>query len=227
MAGAIGNFVSGSSGTDASSYTFTSVAAGGSGNAYVIVGIEHRPAGGVKTVSTVTWNGHSLTRVGTERTSDSDGNGSFCCCSIWITSTPVPVGTSGDLVVTLSGTTLRCFHELAVATGIDPAGFATAENGTGANPTSTTVNVPQDGILYAVAGNNSDVSATWSGATESADAPVGAESNRASTAFISGTAAETGRTISVTWAATGGDQALKVATFSVGASPRSQAVVMG
>ena len=227
MAGTISDFVSGSSGADASSYTFTSVAAGGAGNAYVIVGIEHRPNAAGRTVSTVTWNGHSLTRIGTERVSDSDANNSFCCCSIWITSTPVPVGASGDLVVTLTGTTLRLFCELAVATGINPAGFATAENGAGANPTSTTIDVPQDGILYAIAGNNSNVTAAWTGATESADAQVGAEASRTSTAYISGTTAETGRTISVTWSAAGGDQALKVATFSAAAAPRSQAAIMG
>jgi hypothetical protein len=132
----------------------------------------------------------------------------------------VPTGTTGDVVVTLSGAGGSCDIGVYRVTGLGSAtAFDTAVNSdeAGGGVVSTTIDVPGNGFVIGVAMFEADVATTtWVGASENYDESNGDGSPEIVTAAMSSAlGAETGRTVSATSTVTSGnDCTLAVGTWA-------------
>jgi hypothetical protein len=129
----------------------------------------------------------------------------------------VPTGAIGDVVITGDDS----FYNLTIAVAVADVPVTLADSGSatnGAGVMSATVDVPAGGSLLALSSNlgpdPDNRAATWSGATGAENFAAGTIAGR-STAFDTGLGAETGRAVSVEYAATwAGDRFLYVATLA-------------
>jgi hypothetical protein len=216
----------GSSGTDASSYTFSTVPIGtAASNRWCIALVKWRRATPT-TLTSVTIGGVTASLV-KERNYDSGGGaGSTTGLSIWVAN--VPAGTTADLVVTLAATVLRCAYALATVNGINPTATDTAE-ATGADPLVASIDVAEDGVIAAVAANGNTATGAWSSLTEDVDANVEA-SSWYGVAYHDDAAAESNRAISCDLTGTITDHVMIAASFAPAAAAsaaRSFGAVIG
>jgi hypothetical protein len=215
----------GSSGTDASSYTFSAVPIGtAAADRWCIALIKWRRATPT-TLTSVTIGGVTASLV-KERNYDSGGGGSTTGLSIWVAN--VPTGTTADLVVTLAATVLRCAYALATVNGINPTATDTAE-ATGADPLAATIDVAEDGVIAAVASNANTATGAWSGLTEDVDANVEA-SSWYGVAYHDDATAESNRAISCDLTGTISDHVMIAASFAAAvaaSAARSYGAVIG
>lgn len=154
-----------SSTTDASSYTFTSADIGTATDRSIVVVAVHATRGSSFSVSSVTIGGVSATQV--------ISSGSTLVTSIWYASGVT--GTTGNIVVTMSGATTRCLvgvyalYNLRSNTPID-SDQTFAISGTGL---TRTINTKVDGVIIgAGSSSSSGRTYTWTGATENYDTVV-------------------------------------------------------
>ncbi len=138
---------SATSGSDASSYTFSSLSFGAAAAArYIVVGIAAR-ATGSQTISSVTIGGVPATQVAIQQGSES---GNQTTAAMYIAA--VPTGTTGAVVVTFSGAMIRC--GVSVYRLEDPASatpYSTDTGGTtgsGGNSGSA-LDIPAGGVAIA------------------------------------------------------------------------------
>ncbi len=153
------------SGTDTNAYTFsTQNFSTAASDRYIIAGISFRAVGTI-TFSSVTLGGVSAT-VSAASYNTSGGNSTGTCIA-WAN---VPTGTSGNVVVNLSGTALRCGHGLWNVTGM---ASSTSDGGgsTAAAPTYS-INIPAGGFAIACAYTAGTSTATWTNLTEKYDEAV-------------------------------------------------------
>jgi hypothetical protein len=135
---------------------------------YVVVGVDYLFSGS-RTVSTLTINGVSATRI--------VGPSSATNVSIEMWGAFVPSGATGDVVVTLSGASLGCGIGVWALSGLYSA--TPVDTGTtNSNPGTDTLNTSSNGYLIAM-----DTSAaalgtrTWTNLTEQFDETVDAPSS--------------------------------------------------
>lgn len=131
---------------------------------YIIAAIDCRDAS-ARTVSTLTIGGVTATLIYAYQTSGT-------ICGFWVAL--VPTGTTGDVVITFSGSVARSgVSTYRLLTSYDPTAYSDAQQDTTAtsNHLDITLNVPAAGVaLAAVFYNNSTTaSITWSGLTEDYD----------------------------------------------------------
>ena len=164
-----------SSGVDSSTYTFSSVAFGAAHPSRVVYwaggGIGN---GALRTVSSVTIGGvtatvmHSST-VGTSR--------------VDIYAALVPTGTTGDIVVTYSGTMFNCGG--AVWSAVDAIAGTTAFHTAATTTDAASININVDTLGYAIGVSfaNGGTSCTWTGLTEESDTLIEAGNNVSTAAY--------------------------------------------
>jgi hypothetical protein len=203
----------GNSATDATSYTFTAVPIGtAASDRSVVVGIYGRRSGAISCTG-VTIGGVNAALLA-QVNANSDANASVSDVSLWVAN--VPSGITADVVATFDNTSIRCGYALATINGVDPAPFDTAA-AQNSDTLADTINVPADGAVFAFAGGSFGASytgAAWTGATEFADAQIGAEQSAYAAASIFGLPAQTARSLQCAFTmATGVDQGLVAASF--------------
>lgn len=133
-------------------------------NRYVLVGIYG--SSGTRTVSSVTIGGVSATLVsdGTNsaRIQHSAGTSEF-----WIAA--VPTGTTANISITWSGSQNRC--GAGVWTMVRPKSTTAVDvdSSNSASPASVTLTTTNPGVVFAIGGNNSTGSYSWTNVTERYD----------------------------------------------------------
>jgi hypothetical protein len=162
---------------------------------YVVVGVTGTGVSGFS-ISTLTVQGISATKA-VETVGATRG-----FASIWIVA--VPTGTTGDVVITWSGTVVRAgigvwaVYDIASATPTATNSGSVA-SGSGA---SNSVNVSANGVNISIAYDNGDNTQppipTWTGVTQRYNLNVAGDSNTGGD-FTEGSAGETPRSISVAW----------------------------
>jgi hypothetical protein len=146
---------------DRTTYTFASLDIGtASPTRKVIVGIT-TGATADRTISSVTVAGIAASLVDT--ISDFNGIGTYYRAALYIAE--VPTGTTGNVVVTMSGATSACGVGIWAADGLASATATTTTTDTD-DPFSLNINTTAGGIVVAIV-NNSPV--TWTGLTENFD----------------------------------------------------------
>lgn len=188
---------SASSGTNATSYTFSSKSFGTAhANRVIVVGVLSYCSGSSHVIGSVTIGGVSATQI---RRSDSDVQGS----AIW--AAVVPTGTTGDIVVDGSPDTLDwcAIGWWRMVTGNGITSYATAQNRT--DPIDIDVNTVAGGAVTAVAMSTSG-SISWTGPTEQFNTTV--ESDPYSGAHTYPTTAQTPMNIAASVGADGAGTAV-------------------
>lgn len=195
---------------DSSSYTFASQNLGAADAArYIIVGIQCRRTLNTNTISSVTVGGVTASLVVTA------DRGNQSKCAIYIAA--VPTGTTGDVVVTFSGTANRCGIALWSAVGISSATASDTDSSiTGTAPTMS-IDVPAGGFAVAVGCENALTTATWTGLTERSDTQAEITMTSASDEFAS---AQTGLSVTITFASTVADEIGVIASWAPAASTK-------
>lgn len=159
-----------SSTADTNSYTFSAQNLGteAADRCIVVEVAARRAAATVTTISTVTVGGSSaavLRQLSVEESSTATVVG--------IAAVLLPTGTSGDVVVTFSGSMVRARIALSTLTGADDCTVAADSDESELNDPSVALDVPDDGSAVAICGyNTGSGSATWTGLTETHDAVV-------------------------------------------------------
>lgn len=124
----------------ASSYTFTARSLGSTAaDRVIIVALSMRVAGTTTTVSSVTVAGSSASQI---VSSPNNSGGNTTLTEIWAVA--VAAGTTGDVVVTFSGSVLRCGVNVWRMVGASGAA-ASASGGSTADPSTSTLTIPANG----------------------------------------------------------------------------------
>lgn len=162
--------------TDLSTYTFSSRTIA-PGKVVVTIGLSNNTV----TVSTVTVAGNSASLILRQTVGG---------VSVEMWEVDISSGTTADVVVTCSGTSGRCFIQLYSLTNV----AASTHHTNSAATTSTTLNIPANGVAIAAGHDSSGGVSTWSGLTEDVDdVAEAASSTSASDAFAT---QQTGLTVS-------------------------------
>ena len=180
---------SGSSTTDASSYTFSARALGSAlNNRKIIICVMAETPSSGRSISAISVGGVSATQV----VAITAGTGSRIN-EIWIAT--VPTGTTGDVVVTISGGNMvRCAVAVYRAENIPTAAYQTKTDNSGG--LSVSVNVPARGIAVGSAYSATVAAYGWTGLTEDLDIAVESQA-RFSTASAAFASVQSGLTVSV------------------------------
>lgn len=151
--------------SDLSTYTFTSCDIGTDTNRSIVVVAVHATRGSSFSVSSVTIGGVSATQV--------NSSGSSLITSVWYAAGVT--GTTGNIVVTMSGATTRCLigvyalYNLRSNTPVD-SDTTFSISGTSL---SRTINTRLDGVIIgAGSSSSSGRTYTWTGATENYDTVI-------------------------------------------------------
>lgn len=190
-----------SSSSNASSYTFSGQAIGtAASDRYVIVAAT----GGAnfsQSINSCTVGGAATTRVANVS--------GFECAAIFITNAPVTSGTTADIVINCSSTLLQMQSVVYVINGSPVLHDTLATTGT--NP-SGSIDAALNGCIVAIATHNdSSHTATWTGLTENDDTAL--EDNRNTWASLNPTAAESNRTVGVTFSSSVAGDVLVAASW--------------
>ncbi len=201
----------GVSATDGTSFTFSGKSIGtAAANRKVAVAIcGRKDTTGAYSVSTVTVGGISASQI---VDNFAEVGGIILGVALW--QADVPTGTTADVVVTFSANTLDCGIGLFAVYGAAAAADATATST--ANPCTTTINVPANGVSMGVATTyTTNPTYTWdAGLTERWDTGIdppgsGITFTGASDAFA---ALQTGMTVTVTPSSASGNR-MALASF--------------
>lgn len=149
-------------GTNLTTYTFAGQNLGAAdAGRYIVVCVESR-ASLARTISTVTVGGVSASIA----VQVSNGNN-----VAGIAIAAVPTGTTGDVVVTFSGSVLRAAVQLYRVLGIDSATPADFDSSAAADPT-VNLDVPAGGVAFGCVLTTSTGTTAWTGLTEDHDSVV-------------------------------------------------------
>lgn len=198
--------------TDVTTYTFSSQNLGtAASDRHIIVAVAARALGATAcTISSVTVGGVAATI--SHQVSNNTTNSNVVGLAI----AAVPSGTTGDIVVTLSRSALRCRIAAYRATTINPTATDTGTDTTAASSqVSDTIDVPAGGCAVAVtmvAIVTPPTTWTWGGVTEDHDATVetSASVSGASSAFA---ASQSGLSVTATYIGTNIEPALAIAAW--------------
>lgn len=192
--------------TDASSYTFSSVSLGtADADRHILVATGAR-ASSARTITGVTIAGISATELRDSSADQTNG-------SLWIAA--VPSGTTGNIVLTYSGTMVRAHIAVFRLVGINPTPVDVDSHGiAGSSSAARTVTLDSVAGGYAVGAyvaSGASTTASWSGVTEDYDFSYEASGNRASGGH--GSTAGTSVTVTATPSGSVLDGILIAATF--------------
>lgn len=151
---------------DLATYTFASQNFGAAASdRYIIVTIMARKSGASTTITGVTIGGVTATEVvqRTNNVTNSDIAGIFIAA--------VPTGTSGDVVVTLGATMVRCAIGLYATTGLSSATPYDSDSSV-ASPPSVSLDVPVNGFIIGAGLTAASTTATLTGITEDYDSTL-------------------------------------------------------
>lgn len=167
---------SNSSSTDTNSYTLSISGMVTSGHR--VIGVVGRKGSPSLTINSVTCDGVSATALGSQV--DNAGSSARFFCA------PATGNTTGDVVVSLSGTWLRCgvgvWNALNLLNATSVAAAASDITAT-SNALDATVAAPDGSAVFAVVYTASGVSWTWTNVSENYDALIDGSDNRHSGGF--------------------------------------------
>jgi len=146
----------------ASSYTFSAQAFGAAADGrYIVAALSWMSNAGDRTISSVTIGGVSATIL---VEGSNAGRGCAICIAL------VPTGTSGNVVLNLSGACLGATSTTYRVTGILASAAASTATSAANNPTAT-MNIAANGGLIAIAQARAGAAPTtlWTGAVEDCD----------------------------------------------------------
>lgn len=181
--------------TDASSYTFSTLDFGTAASwRQIIVAVAAR-ASGTPTINSVTVGGVTATLIGTIGVNTSGGNRSTTAFYI----ADVPSGATGDIVVTMSGTFIRCGITWFRSRKISATPYDQADSSASPPTTGAAIDAVAKGYVLGVSYNQATGSVTWTGLsalhTTVIESP--GQHSAAMSQFPSGT---TGLTVTADWA---------------------------
>ena len=162
----IGTVVSAVNTNTLSAYTFSSVSLGAADAGRVIVVGTSSGGGTNSTVSGLTVGGVSAVEA-VELQHQGDA---YYRSSLWIAE--VPTGTTGDVVVTMSGSTGDCGIIVWPTTGASHCAYATASDASDAGGLTVDLNVEADGAIIAYSACDAGPGWSWTGLTEDIDETV-------------------------------------------------------
>lgn len=203
---------------DASTYTFVGENLGtAAADRHIIVAISSRRGGlDAINITSVTINGVAAT-ITIQEDRNLVVTGNACIAALAIAN--VPTDTSGDIVIVLDQTMLRCAIGVFSATNLDSITAHDSASAVGVDP-STSLDVPDDGFAIGV-GTSGGLSgtATWTGlATEHYDTTV--EVNMVHTAASEEFPTAGTETVSVNWnSSTDNDNVIVAASWAFAAAP--------
>lgn len=198
-----------SDGTDAASYTFTGASIGtAAADRVVVVGVWVRSLSAVNfTSGSLTIGGVSATRLSTAAA----GAGPGASCALYALN--VAAGTTANIVVTPSASSIRCAIAIWTVTGSTSVTTSdTISANTGSPAITGTLTIPIGGVGIAVAGDGQGTTqtCTWTGMTERFD--TGVEAVNAFTGGDSSTPGAT-QTVTATFSGATSDPVLAAASF--------------
>lgn len=117
-------------------------------------------------VTAVTVAGQSCSEV-----IDISPGGNTAGCMIWITTAPVTSGTTGTVVVTVTGNTVNCGIATYALTGLQ-SNVATDTESTSSDNTNMSLNILSNGVAIAATVCTTTGTHTWTGVTERYDQTV-------------------------------------------------------
>lgn len=169
-----------------STYTFSAMNAGDpDATRYFVAAIGYSDVAG-DSISSVTIGGQSCTIVSDVGPGVGDASG----LALVITSSPVPTGTTVDVIVNTAGSVSNCIVSLYAIYDLVSTTPVDLDNSISTTDPSITINVTAESAVFALAMNGSAVSSvTWTGLTEDYDAIN--ESRNFSTASVNVTATGT------------------------------------
>jgi hypothetical protein len=186
---------------NASTYTYTSQSLGAAAaDRYIVVGVASRIGAASLTLSSLTVGGVTATIVD-QRSATGVASGGTATTLGALAIAAVPTGTTGNVVVNLSATALRCVVSMWRFDGLASATAFAAGDSAATAPTIN-LDIPANGAAVGIitAGYSGSLTASWTGLTEQYDATTEALAvSSASDAIIS---AETGRTVTGTFTGT-------------------------
>lgn len=186
-----------SNGADLTTYTFAGCSLGApGGNRLVVVAVGNQCSSAGVTVNSVTIGGVAATRAVTH---NSAGAGLTSVTELWYAK--VPLGSTGDVVVTHSATAARCTIAIwRIANARYAAPFATG-GVSGGNSTTCNANldIPADGFAIAFSRHGSATTGTLTNITENADYQFYSDTALAGSDYFA--SAQTARNITATYGA--------------------------
>lgn len=184
--------------TNLATYTFAGCSLGTpGGNRLIVVGVGNQCSTAGVTINSVTIGGVAATRAVTH---NSAGAGLTSVTELWYAF--VPLGATGDVVVTHSATAARCAISIwRIANARYAAPFATGGvsggNGTTCN---ANIDIPADGFAIAFSRHGSATTGTLTNITEVADFQFDSDTALAGSDYFA--SAQTARNITATYGET-------------------------
>lgn len=194
------------SGSDLSAYTFASRALGVEHpRRVVMVGVLGTKVSPTSTISSLTINGVSATYRGGGTIAANTHRMEF-----W--SAPVPLGSTGDIVVTWGATMARCGIMVAnMINATSEAPYDIQFHNVG-DPSTVNLNVPANGGVMAISANSNTATCTWSLANEAIDTAIEAARNF-SAAWETYATEQAALAVSADWSAGSSEQCLLAASW--------------
>lgn len=197
---------------DRTTYTFSGLVLGDDApDRYIAVAIAARNNGSSSStfITSVTVAGISATKC----VQNVNGSGDKSRAEIWIAA--VPSGATGNVVVTFPVQQARCHVSLFRMTGLNSS-TPTATQVSDSSPATLNVNVaaPWVGVAASYAENGFSLATSWSGITQYVDNYNSSENANYSSAYGTGTSAESPRAIGISWTGTATDPASCIAVWS-------------
>lgn len=207
----ISNTASAQNAVDATNFTFSTQALGAAHTQRKIaVAVVSNSSTGGRTISSVTVGGVSATSI----ISADGGSTNTRMTAIYLAS--VPTGTTGDAVVSHSGSMTSCaislYRLIGASSTVHDTGSDITESG---NALSDTINVVSQGVLIACVnweGSAGARTTTWTGPTEDVDTTIEGNFTYSSASKLYLTT-QTGITITATASGTLAEAALAIASF--------------
>lgn len=159
--------------SDLTTYTFSSQNLGAADpNRWIVVCVGGT-TNTARSISSVTVGGVSATKI-----AQAEGSTVYRHISIWVA--PVPTGTTGDIVVTWSGSLARCgYSAYRLITGVAPTAAYDVQTDLTLTSSDLSVSIgrPSGGVVVASTINAASgaTGVTWAGTTEDYDATWSAE----------------------------------------------------
>lgn len=181
--------------TDASSYTFSTLDFGAAASWRQILFSVTCRAASTPTISSASAGGVAATMIGTVAQNTGGGNRSNAA---WFVA-DVPTGATGDIVVTMSGTHLRCGVTWFRARKISATPYDQADSAASPQTTGAVIDAVAKGYVLGASYNQATGSVTWTGLTALHTTVIESPGQHsvAMEQFPSGT---TGLTVTADWA---------------------------
>lgn len=181
-----------------SEYTFSSISFGSeAADRYIVVLIAGTGNGSSRTLDSATIGGEDATILG-QVSGTGFANYEFSGALLLL----LPTGSSGDVVLSFSGTMDVCFISVLSVTGLGSLSLFDSASASGTSDPDVSIDIPASSPAFGAAFRLISTTASWGGLTERTDGSVSAFF-RQSTAYDEFESSESGYSVSVNWSNNG------------------------